>query len=138
LQAPRPASYLALYGLLADVHGYQLMVDRRVESPNEQMLADLLAGEIDAALMWGPIGGPLAKAQGGAVGSPRCSARRRPARRSCSTASPWACARGEDRWKRELNSKIRELQPQIDAILADYGVPLVNDMGTGLKETAEP
>jgi hypothetical protein len=40
---------------------------------------------------------------------------------------------GEDRWKRELNSTIRELQPEIEAILAGYGVPLVDDMGTALK-----
>ena len=45
---------------------------------------------------------------------------------------------GEDRWKRELNSKIRELQPEIDAILAGYGVPLVNDMGTAPKEPPPP
>ena len=40
---------------------------------------------------------------------------------------------GEDVWKRELNSTIRELQPEIDAILREAGVPLVDDMGTALK-----
>jgi polar amino acid transport system substrate-binding protein len=40
---------------------------------------------------------------------------------------------GEDSWKRQLNSMIRDLQPQIDAILADYGVPLLDDEGTALK-----
>ena len=37
------------------------MVDRRVEDPAGDMLADLEAGKIDAALLWGPIGGPLVK-----------------------------------------------------------------------------
>jgi polar amino acid transport system substrate-binding protein len=40
---------------------------------------------------------------------------------------------GEDRWKRELNSTIRKLQPEIDAILRRWGVPLLNDEGTALK-----
>src|SRR5690606_9975908 len=57
-------SHVARHGLLAKVKGYDLMVDRRVESPNEDMLADLMAGRIDAAVMWGPAGGPLAKAEG--------------------------------------------------------------------------
>jgi hypothetical protein len=45
---------------------------------------------------------------------------------------------GEDRWKRELNSTIRKLQPDIDAILRRWGVPLLNDDGTALKPEAAP
>ena len=45
---------------------------------------------------------------------------------------------GEDVWKRELNSTIRALQPEIDAILRDAGVPLLNDMGTALKPEPAP
>jgi hypothetical protein len=36
---------------------------------------------------------------------------------------------GDEVWKRELNALIAELQPEIDAILREYHVPLVNDMG---------
>lgn len=131
-----PGSHLARNGLIENVHGYELMVDRRVLSPNDAMLADLLAGEIDAALMWGPIGGPLARAAGDKVvmtpllnepGPPKLFYR-----------ITMGVRQGEDVWKRELNSKIRELQPQIDAILIEYGVPLVNDMGTAMKEAGEP
>jgi len=131
-----PGSHLARNGLIENVNGYELMVDRRVLSPNDAMLADLLAGEIDAALMWGPIGGPLARAAGEKVvmtpllnepGPPKLFYR-----------ITMGVRQGEDVWKRELNSKIRELQPQIDAILIEYGVPLVNDMGTAMKEAGEP
>lgn len=132
-----PASYLARYGLMTDVHGYQLMVDRRVDNPNERMLADLLSGEIDAALMWGPIGGPLVKAQGEAVAMAPLLDQPPPGAPRLSYRITMGVRAGEDAWKRELNSKIRELQPRIDAVLTEYGVPLVNDMGTGLKETAE-
>jgi quinoprotein dehydrogenase-associated probable ABC transporter substrate-binding protein len=126
-----PASHLAKNGLAEDVHGYRLMVDRRVESPNGDMLADLIAGEIDAAVMWGPIGGPLAQAADAELvvtpllheqGAPRLFYR-----------ITMGVRLGEDAWKRELNSMIRRQQDAIDAILSRHGVPLVDDMGTALK-----
>jgi len=40
---------------------------------------------------------------------------------------------GERVWKRKLNALIRRNQPEIDQILREAGVPLVTDMGTGLK-----
>lgn len=126
-----PASHLARHGLAEGIHGYRLMVDRRVESPNEDMLADLIAGEIDAALMWGPIGGPLAQSSDADLvvtpllhepGAPRLFYR-----------ITMGVRMGEDAWKRELNSMIRRNQEAIDAILLRHGVPLVDDMGTALK-----
>ena len=126
-----PASHVARNGLMADAKSYELMVDRRVESPSEQMIADVLSGETDAALMWGPIGGPLAQAEGDALAvvpllnepdSPRLFYR-----------ITMGVRQGEDVWKRELNSLIRQEQAAIDAILARHGVPLLDDMGTTLK-----
>ena len=56
-----PATHLARNGLIGSAEGYHLFVDRRVVSPANDMLDDLVAGKIDAALLWGPLGGPLAK-----------------------------------------------------------------------------
>jgi quinoprotein dehydrogenase-associated probable ABC transporter substrate-binding protein len=129
-----PASHLARHGLMANVEGYQLVVDPRHQRPNEEMLADLAAGRIDLAVMWGPIGGPLAKGYGDALtvtpllaepGSPRLFYR-----------ITMGVRQGDETWKRELNALIAELQPEIDAILRDFHVPLVNDMGTALKPVA--
>lgn len=126
-----PASHVARNGLMGNAKSYELMVDRRVESPSEQMIADVLSGETDAALMWGPIAGPLAQAEGGDLsvvplinepGSPRLFYR-----------ITMGVRQGEDAWKRELNSLIRQEQAAIDGILTSYGVPLLDDMGTGLK-----
>lgn len=131
-----PASHLARHGLMRRARGYDLMVDRRVKSPNEQMLADLVAGEIDAAVMWGPAGAPLAQRTGADLivtpllneqGSPRLFFR-----------ITMGVRQGEDSWKRELNSAIRRLQPAIDTILRAHGVPLLDDMGTKLKAEAQP
>ena len=131
-----PASHVARHGLMAKAKSYDLMVDRRVESPSEDMLADLMSGRIDAGVLWGPAGGPLARAYGDALvvtpllaeeGAPRLFYR-----------ITMGVRQSDETWKRELNDKIRELQPQIDAILTAHGVPLVDDMGTALRvQTAQ-
>lgn len=128
-----PASHLALNGLMALARPYPLIVDRRVQDPAGDMLADLQSGEIDAAVLWGPIGGPLARGNAALTVTPLLR----------ETASPRLFYRitmgvrpGEQDWKRELNSLIRRNQAEIDAILAGAGVPLVDDQGTALKEVA--
>lgn len=125
-----PATHLARLGLLRNIKSYELFADRRHDSPPDQMIADLEAGEIDVALMWGPIAGPMVKQQHPTLtaipllesGSPPLSYR-----------ITMGVRQGEDAWKRELNSLIRRHQDDIDAILRDSGVPLLNDMGTEIK-----
>jgi quinoprotein dehydrogenase-associated probable ABC transporter substrate-binding protein len=125
-----PATHLARLGLLRNIKSYELFADRRHDSPPDQMIADLESGEIDVALMWGPIAGPMVKQQHPTLtaiplletGSPPLSYR-----------ITMGVRQGEDAWKRELNSLIRRHQDEIDAILRDSGVPLLNDMGTEVK-----
>src|SRR5687768_9116180 len=42
-----PATLLAVNGLIGDAKPYRLTVDRRHESPSEDMIRDIAAGEID-------------------------------------------------------------------------------------------
>jgi len=128
-----PATHLARNGLMADVEGYNLVVDRRHESPNEKMLDDLAAGEIEAALMWGPIAGPLAQARGGLTVTPLLKETLPP---RLFFRITMGVRQGELVWKRRLNSAIRKLQPEIDAILIEAGVPLMDDMGTAVKQVS--
>ncbi|MFK7941800.1 MAG: substrate-binding domain-containing protein [Paracoccaceae bacterium] len=124
-----PATHMARKGLIGDAKGYRLMVDRRVESPVEQMMDDVLAGETDAAMVWGPLGGKYALDRGLKMtpllkeeGAPRLFYR-----------ITMGVRQGELKWKRELNKLIRRNQGEIDAILTEYGVPLLEDYGTALK-----
>lgn len=120
-----PASILALNALLPQVKPYRLMVDRRFESPAEEMIADLESGEIDIALLWGPIAGyysknadkpleviPLVKETKGPRMAYRITFGIRP---------------GEPDWKHLLNDLIAENQAEIDAILLKYGVPILDE-----------
>jgi quinoprotein dehydrogenase-associated probable ABC transporter substrate-binding protein len=129
-----PATHLARNGLIARSKGYKLTVDTRHESPNEEMLADLRDGTIDAALMWGPIAGPLVKSGGpGLTLTPLLNETLPP---RLNYRITMGVRQGELVWKRKLNSLIRKNQDGIDAILTEYGVPLLDDMGKNLKETS--
>jgi polar amino acid transport system substrate-binding protein len=106
---------------------YPLVVDRRHDDPASEMIADVVSGETDGALLWGPIGGWHAKEAEADLavtpllreeGAPRLFYR-----------ITLGVRQGELTWKRELNKVIRRNQEAIDAVLADYGVPVVDEFG---------
>jgi PQQ-dependent catabolism-associated CXXCW motif protein len=91
------------------------------------MIADLAAGEIDVALIWGPIAGYWAGKQTEPITLAPLHADR-PGRRLDFRIS-MGIRPNEPEWKRQLNDLIRELQPEITAILERYGVPLLDNRG---------
>ncbi|PTW42398.1 MULTISPECIES: substrate-binding domain-containing protein [Rhodovulum] len=130
-----PATHLARAGLIGSAHSYPLMVDRRYESPAEDMLNDLASGETAAAILWGPIGGPLVKAGYPGLKAVPLIHEELPPRmvyRITMGVRP-----GEKVWQRKLNSLIRRNQGEIDAILREAGVPLLNDMGTAVLDASQ-
>jgi len=120
-----PATNMAVNGLMTNAKPYQLMVDTRIDSSAEAMIADLTSGAIDVGILWGPMAGfyamkanpplhvtPLVKETTG----PRLAFR------------IGMGVRGADQnWKRQLNRLIQENQPAINKILLDYGVPLLDE-----------
>ena len=105
-----PATHVARLGLMKDAEPYNLMTDRRVEDPAGDMLADLEAGEIDAALLWGPIGGPLVKA--GHPGLKATPLLKEPGTPRLVFRITMGVRAGEDVWKRELNSESAATRPR--------------------------
>jgi quinoprotein dehydrogenase-associated probable ABC transporter substrate-binding protein len=127
-----PSAHMARHGLMAKARPYNLFVDRRVDSPAENMLRDLKAGELDAAVLWGPIGGPLVK-----QGYPEFQVtplinEDMPPRLFFRITM--GVRQGEKVWQRELNSLIRRHQDEINQVMLEAGVPLIQDMGDALME----
>jgi len=120
-----PATLLAKYDLLANAKPFPLVVDRRFFSPAERMIKDVVSGELDAGLLWGPIGGyyarkskvkftivPLVKEAEGPRMAYRITMGVRP---------------NEREWKRQLNRLISDSQGEMNAILHEFGVPLLDE-----------
>jgi len=130
-----PASHMARNGLMPLAKPYQLMVDRRFYSPNQDMLDDLRGGVIDAAFLWGPIAGNLLqKGDGDLVMTPLLKETLPP---RMTYRITMGVRQGEVVWKRKLNSMIRKNQVAIDRILTSYGVPLLDNMGQHIKEVTQ-
>ena len=121
-----PATVLAENGLLGHIKSYALVVDTRFDSPTHEMMDDLDRGDIDVALLWGPLAGyyatkaknatavvPLVKEQGS--GPPMVFRIVMGVRHS------------DQNWKRALNKLISDNQDEIQAILRSFGVPLLDE-----------
>ena len=120
-----PATTMAKNGLIATAKPYKLMVDTRNEAPVAEMFADLTAGEIDAAVAWGPMAGWQAERM---PEPPRLTPLTHEANEPRMVYRITMGVRASDQeWKRELNRVIREHQGEIDALLMDYGVPLLDE-----------
>lgn len=130
-----PADLLVRKGLTDQERGYKLMVDTRYDQPARRMIEDLAKGEIDVALLWGPIAGYWGERQ------------QVPITLVPLTAEPGSRLRldfrismgirpNEAQWKHDLNNLIGQLQPQIQAILEDYDVPLLDGRGRLIKAEA--
>ena len=126
-----PVTHMARHGLMASAKGYSLFVDSRFETPVLDMLADLHAGKIEAAVLWGPLAGPIIKQKYSEMQLTLLLIEALPPRMFFRITM--GVRQGERVWKRKLNALIRRNQPEIDQILREAGVPLVTDMGTGLK-----
>lgn len=126
-----PATHMARNGLIGRARPYHLVVDRRFESPAIDMLRDLDKGEIDAAILWGPIGGPLVKDDYPGLKVIPLIHETLPPRLFFRITM--GVRQGEKVWQRKLNSLIRRNQAEIDTILTEAGVPLLTDMGDALK-----
>lgn len=127
-----PSAHLARNGLIAKAKAYNLVVDRRHESPAVDMLDDLGAGEIDGAILWGPLGGPLVKSSYPDFKVIPLVSEQTPPRLFFRITM--GVRLGEKVWQRNLNSLIRRNQDEINSLLADAGVPLVTDLGTDVME----
>ena len=132
-----PATNMAANGLMMNARPYPLMIDTRVDSSAAAMIKDLISGEIDAGVLWGPMAGfyakeaspplhvmPLIKEMSGPRLAYRIGMGVRPA---------------DQNWKRQLNRLIQENQPAINKILLDFGVPLLdeNDRPIGTEMTTK-
>ena len=117
VESTPPTANMAANKLLRTAKIYPLAVDTRVTpSMGEVVIKDMLAGKIDAAILWGPMAGYYAKQLKANVAIvPRPS---------------------DQEWKRTLNKVIRENQAEINKLLLDYNVPLIDEHDNAI--TAAP
>ncbi len=121
-----PSILLVRNNLMALAKPYPLTVDTRYDSPSKTMIDDLRAGTIDAAIVWGPIGGYYARQAG-------VDLTVMPLTKETGVRLDYRISMGvrhsDQDWKRTLNKMISDNQDEINHILEGYGVPIVDEQG---------
>jgi mxaJ protein len=120
-----PASdWLSKHNLIEQGVPYPLLNADPQQYPGEIIEKDLAAGKIDAAIVWGPIAGYFAQR----VKSPALVVVPMKSERGVKFDYQMAMGvrYGEREWKQQVEGLIEAKQAEIQAILKEYGVPLVD------------
>ena len=126
------ATLVAKAGLMGKAKHYRLMVDRRVDSPAEEMTKDIREGEVDAAVLWGPIAGYFAKRGGDELVVVPLVKDAKDSR--VGFRITMGVRHTDNEWKRQLNDVIRKRQADIDRVLLEYGVPMIDEDNKPITE----
>jgi quinoprotein dehydrogenase-associated probable ABC transporter substrate-binding protein len=130
-----PVSNMAINGLMGNARPYETG-DRTPASAAADVIAAIASGEIDAGILWGPLGGYYAQNATVPLSLvPLVNERAGP-------ATIYGITMGvrpnEPEWKHKLNKLIAQNQPAINAMMSEYNVPLLDENGTLIKSsTAE-
>ncbi|WP_431523354.1 substrate-binding domain-containing protein [Mesorhizobium captivum] len=129
-----PTANMAANKLLRTAKIYPLAVDTRVTpSMGEVVIKDMLAGKIDAAILWGPMAGYYAKQLNANVAIVPLVKERTGSRMSYRITM--GVRPSDQEWKRTLNKVIRENQAEINKLLLDYNVPLIDEHDNAITAT---
>jgi mxaJ protein len=130
-----PAHALSQRRIVKNVIGYSVFGNYAEDSPPGKIVAAVAAGDIDTAIVWGPIAGYFAQLQTPPLkvvplppdaGSPLLP---------FSYEMAMGVRLGNDALKAQLDTLLEKHAAQIQEILKDYGVPLV---GVAAIEEAPP
>ena len=121
-----PAHALSARGLIRNIVGYSVLDDYSKPNPPAHVMAAVAAGEVDAAIVWGPLAGYFA--------------RREPVPLAIAPVAPemdspslpfvfdisMAVRRGDNDRLAVLNEFITRRRADIDRVLDQFGVPRVD------------
>jgi quinoprotein dehydrogenase-associated probable ABC transporter substrate-binding protein len=121
-----PASdWLGRHGLVERGVPYKMMNADPEQYPGEIIEKDLASGKLDVAIVWGPIAGYFAQR----VKEPALAVV--PMKSEPGVTFDYQMAMGvrygEREWKQQVESLLESRRGEIQAILKEYGVPLVDE-----------
>lgn len=127
-----PAHALANRGIVANVRGYTVYGDYREPNPPARIIEAVERGEVDCAVVWGPLAGYFAKQS-------RIPLELAPVTPEVDLPFlpfvfdiAMGVRRQDTALRQQLDEVLERRQTDIDRILADYGVPRVDLPGKEL------
>jgi quinoprotein dehydrogenase-associated probable ABC transporter substrate-binding protein len=126
-----PVDAVVKHGLTEQVVPYDLVTDTRIVQAPREMLKDLAKGEIDVALVWGPQAGYFIKQDKLPLTAAFLTPEEGGARLDYHIAMGVRSADTE--WRRQVSDEIVKNKDKIQAVLLDYGVPLLDEQNKPIK-----
>ena len=127
IAATPPTDLLLRHKLMDQTRFYPLLVDTRISNPAHEVLEHVADGTIDVALVWGPTAGYVIKRERlpltAAFIEPEPNAPRLDYRIAMGVRA------NEPEWRRRINQAIGRHKAEISTVLADFGVPLMDEQG---------
>lgn len=121
-----PAHALSRRGIVRNIVGFTVYGDYRRPTPPADIVRAVARGSVDAALVWGPLAGYFAKNEATPLDVAPVSPQ------SDGPALPFVfdisigVRHGDEALRERLDAFVARHQPEITALLGEYGVPLVN------------
>jgi mxaJ protein len=119
-----PTHALARRGIVNNVRGYLVYGDYRTANPPEAIIDAVDKGNVDVAVVWGPLAGYFAQQRGGLDVTPVQPAFDGPQWPMVFNIA-MGVRRGEPGFKAEIDAALSAESAKIANILAEYHVPLV-------------
>ena len=131
-----PVSIMAMNGLMANAKSFEVKGDGNAASAASDVIAAVASGEIDAGILWGPLGGYYA--QTAKVPLALVPLVKEKAGPTTIYGITMGVPPNEPEWKHKVNKVIAGNQADINAMLSEYNVPLLDENGNRIKtSTAE-
>lgn len=134
-----PVNRMGEVGLVSTMKAYapyQLDPARKHQTVSAEVIADLAEKRIDAAILWGPAAGWLARQSG--VPMSVVPLLQEPDRPPLTFRIALGVRMEENDWKRTLNTILRKRRADIEAVLQAYDVPLLEEEGNTLLGAPRP
>ncbi|MFM9916669.1 MAG: quinoprotein dehydrogenase-associated putative ABC transporter substrate-binding protein [Rhizobacter sp.] len=120
-----PASALARRGLSDHVVGFSMWGEESDETPQAHIVDAVAYGEIDMAIVWGPVAGYFAQRHGDQLTVTPVTGDPLQPTATFQFEMAVSVRPGDNELLKELQQALDRRQPDIQAILQTYGVPLL-------------
>jgi mxaJ protein len=118
-----PAHALSARGMVHNVIGYSVLGDYSQPNPPARVVEAVTRGDVDVAVVWGPLAGYFAQQQPAALELSPVMPDRDTSFRPFAFDISMAVRRGDAERRRLLDDFIVRRRADIDRVLANYGVP---------------
>jgi quinoprotein dehydrogenase-associated probable ABC transporter substrate-binding protein len=132
-----PAEVLARHGIIRNVVGYSIFGDYSQPNPPARLIEAVANRDIDVAVAWGPLAGYFAEQS-------ETPLKVVPLPESGNPVLPFqfgiamGVRPGDTQLRDRLDTLITQKQPEIHALLKQYGIPLVNDQANLSQQETLP